>query len=130
MIENVNYDHKIDYAPIPPCMIMVDSLRVQQVLDNVISNSYKYAGTNVTIKSEIVHGFLELHIVDYGLGMNEEELPLLFNKYYRGGNVEGKNGSGLGLYISKYFMEHMEGEIDCYSRKDGFTVVLKIKLAY
>lgn len=129
MIENVNYDHKIGCASIPPCIIMMDPLRMQQVIDNIISNSYKYAGTNVTIMSHINQEYLELHIIDYGLGINEEELPLLFNKYYRGGNVEGKNGSGLGLYISNYFMEHMEGKIDCYNRKDGFTVVLKIKLA-
>jgi signal transduction histidine kinase len=129
MIENVNYDHQIVYDSIPQCIILTDPLRMQQVLDNIISNSYKYAGTKVTIKSEIKHGYLELYIIDFGSGIEEEELPLLFNKYYRGNNVGGKNGSGLGLYISKYFMENMYGQISCYNRKDGFTVVLKIMLA-
>lgn len=129
MIENVNYDHQIDYDPIPPCIILTDPVRMQQVIDNIISNSYKYAGTNVSIKSQIDQGYLELHIQDFGPGISEEELPLLFNKYYRGKNVEGKNGSGLGLYISKYFMENMDGQINCSNRCDGFTVVLKIKLA-
>lgn len=129
MIENVNYDHQIVYDSIPQCIILTDPLRMQQVLDNIISNSYKYAGTKVTIKSEIKHGYLELYIIDFGSGIEEEELPLLFNKYYRGKNVGGKNGSGLGLYISKYFMENMYGQISCYNRKDGFTVVLKIMLA-
>ena len=129
MIENVNYDHQIVYDSIPHCIILTDPLRMQQVLDNIISNSYKYAGTKVTIKSEIKHGYLELYIIDFGSGIEEEELPLLFNKYYRGKNVGGKNGSGLGLYISKYFMENMYGQISCYNGKDGFTVVLKIMLA-
>lgn len=129
MIENVNYDHQIVYDSIPQCIILTDPLRMQQVLDNIISNSYKYAGTKVTIKSGIKQGYLELHIIDYGSGIEEEELPLLFNKYYRGKNVGGKNGSGLGLYISKYFMENMYGQISCYNREDGFTVVLKIVLA-
>ncbi|MBU7594708.1 HAMP domain-containing histidine kinase [Metabacillus halosaccharovorans] len=129
MIENVNYDDRIVYDPIPACIILTDPLRMQQVIDNVISNSYKYAGTKITITSQIHKDFLELHIIDYGSGISEEELPLLFNKYYRGINVEGKNGSGLGLYISKYFMENLDGQISCYNRKDGFTVVLKIKLA-
>ncbi|MRX73436.1 sensor histidine kinase [Bacillus lacus] len=129
MIEHVNYDQQILCAPIPQCMIEMDTLRMQQVIDNIISNSYKYAGTKVTIQSEIHQGFLELHIIDYGPGMSEEELPLVFNKYYRGKNVSGKNGSGLGLYISKYLIEKMCGQIHCYDRKDGFTVVLKIKLA-
>lgn len=129
MIENVNYDHQIEYEPIPQCIILMDSLRTQQVIDNIISNSYKYAGTKITIKSQINQGYLELHILDFGPGVSEEELPLLLNKYYRGTNVEGKSGSGLGLYISKYFMENMYGQINCYNRCDGFTVVLKIKLA-
>ncbi|MFE3576037.1 ATP-binding protein [Lysinibacillus sp. NPDC059133] len=129
MIENVNYDNQIVYDSIPQCIILTDSVRMQQVIDNIISNSYKYAGTKVTIKSQIKQGYLELHIMDLGSGISEEELPLLFNKYYRGTNIGGKNGSGLGLYISKYFMENMYGQISCYNGHDGFTVVLKIKLA-
>lgn len=129
MIENVNYDHQIVYEPIPQCIILTDPLRMQQVIDNIISNSYKYAGTRVTIKSQINQEYLELHISDLGPGISDEELPLLFNKYYRGRNVASKNGSGLGLYISKYFMENMYGQINCYNQEDGFTVVLKIKLA-
>ncbi|MCC3357825.1 HAMP domain-containing sensor histidine kinase [Bacillus sp. REN16] len=129
MIENLNYDHKIFYEPIPPCIILTDPLRMRQVIDNIISNSYKYAGTKVTITSQINQGYLELHIIDHGPGISEDELPLLFNKYYRGKNVEGNNGSGLGLYISKYFMENMDGQISCFNLKNGFTVVLKIKLA-
>ncbi|MBB4822896.1 signal transduction histidine kinase [Sporosarcina luteola] len=129
MIEDVNYHHQIHYDPIPQCIILTDPVRMQQVIDNIISNSYKYAGTSISVQSQINEGYLELYIHDYGPGMREEELPLLFNKYYRGTNVEGKNGSGLGLYISKYFIENTLGQIDCYNRKDGFTVVLKIKLA-
>lgn len=128
IIENANYDNQIIYEPIPPCLILMDVVRMQQVIDNIIGNSYKYAGTRVTIKSQINQGYLELHILDFGPGISKEELPLLFNKYYRGKNVEGKNGSGLGLYISKYFMENMQGQISCHNRNDGFTVVLKIKL--
>lgn len=129
MIEDVNYHYKIQYDPIPQCIILTDAVRMQQVIDNIISNSYKYAGTSISIQSQINEGYLELHIHDFGPGMREEELPLLYNKYYRGTNVAGKNGSGLGLYISKYFIENTLGQIDCYNRKNGFTVVLKIKLA-
>ncbi|MFS0615815.1 sensor histidine kinase [Lederbergia ruris] len=129
MIENVNYDQQIIHDPIPECMILMDPVRMQQVIDNIISNSYKYAGTRITVHSQINQGYLELHILDFGPGISAEELPLLFNKYYRGKNVEGENGSGLGLFISKYFMENMKGEISCSNRNDGFTVVLKIKLA-
>ncbi|KGR77883.1 histidine kinase [Ureibacillus manganicus DSM 26584] len=129
MIENVNYDNQLIYDSIPQCIILIDPVRLQQVIDNIISNSYKYAGTKIEIKSQIHQGYLELHFNDFGLGIKEDELPLLFNKYYRGKNVEGKNGSGLGLYISKYFIENMNGKINCYNRNDGFTIVIKMKLA-
>lgn len=129
LFENVNYDQQIVYEPFPECIILMDPVRMQQVIDNVISNSYKYAGTKILITSRINQSDLELHITDFGKGISEEELPLLFNKYYRGRNVQGKNGSGLGLYISKYFMENMGGHISSQNRQDGFTVILKIKLA-
>jgi len=129
MIENVNLDHQISQEQIPDCIILVDGTRLQQVLDNVLSNSYKYAGTPVRIVSRISHTHLELHIMDYGKGIDEDELPLIFNKFYRGKNVEGKSGSGLGLYISQYFMQNMQGDIEAHNRPDGFTVIIKIKLA-
>jgi signal transduction histidine kinase len=129
MITNVNYDDQISYDPIPECIILTDVTRLQQVFDNILSNSYKYAGTAVTITSLVSHTHLELYIMDYGKGINGDELPLLFNKFYRGNNVERQSGSGLGLYISKYLMQRMQGEIECHNRDDGFTVTLKIKLA-
>src|SRR5207237_6550 len=101
MISNVNYDDQIRCDPIPECIILTDVTRLQQVLDNILSNSYKYAGTAVTIASLVNHTHLELYIMDYGDGISGDELPLLFNKFYRGNNVEGQSGSGLGLYISK-----------------------------
>ncbi|MEC0238288.1 HAMP domain-containing sensor histidine kinase [Paenibacillus dokdonensis] len=129
IIANVNYDDQISCDPIPACMIVTDVTRLQQVFDNILSNSYKYAGTSVKITSQINDAYLELHIMDYGQGIDEDELPLLFNKFYRGNNVEGQSGTGLGLFISKYFMQKMLGDIECHNRDDGFTVILRIKLA-
>lgn len=129
MLEHVNYDDKIVYEPIPPCLVVMDPLRMQQVIDNVVSNSYKYAGTDILVTSSIQQNYLELQIMDFGPGVDEQDLPLVFNKYYRGKHVEGRNGSGLGLYISKYFMDHMDALISCHNREDGFTVILKIRLA-
>lgn len=129
MMESVNFDDRIRCDPIPECLILMDAMRLQQVLDNVISNAYKYAGTSVSIHCRITAAHLELHIKDYGQGVHEDELPLVFNKFYRGNNAEGKSGSGLGLYLSNYFMQHMQGEMECLNRQDGFTVILKLKLA-
>ncbi|OAB42244.1 HAMP domain-containing sensor histidine kinase [Paenibacillus glacialis] len=129
LIENSNYDDKIEWDDVPECIISTDLARLQQVFDNVLSNSYKYANTSVRITQQIVGPYLEVKIMDYGTGVSEDELPLLFNKFYRGDHVEGQVGSGLGLYISKYLMEKMQGYIICYNRTDGFTVTLQIPLS-
>ena len=129
IITNVNYDDQISWDPIPECIILTDVTRLQQVFDNILSNSYKYAGTVVTITSLVTHTHLELRIMDYGSGINGDELPLVFNKFYRGNNAEGKSGSGLGLFISKYLMQNMQSDIECHNRDDGLTVILRIKLA-
>jgi len=128
MIENVNFDDQVQCEPIPECIILTDPVRLQQVFDNVISNSYKYAGTSVCIISQIVPGYLQVDIIDHGPGVQAEELPLLFHKFYRGDNVVGRQGAGLGLYISRYLMQSMNGEIECHNRSDGFMVTLRIKL--
>jgi signal transduction histidine kinase len=126
---NVIEDKQISCEPIPECIVLTDVMRLQQVLDNILSNANKYAGTSVTIAPRITHTHLELHIMDYGKGIKQEELPLLFNKFYRGNNAEGLSGTGLGLYISKHFMLGMQGDIECHNRDDGFTVIVRIKLA-
>lgn len=129
MIASINYDDRIRCGPVPACVIVADASRLQQVFDNVLSNAYKYAGTPVTITSRIHEGYLELQLMDYGKGVDPDEIPLLSGKFYRGSNSEGMGGTGLGLYISHYFMKHMEGDLTCRNREDGFTVELKLKLA-
>ncbi len=61
--------------------------------------------------------------------MAEEELSLILTKFYRGTNAKAKSGYGLGLFISKYLMEQMSGNILCENRPDGFAVCVSLKLA-
>jgi signal transduction histidine kinase len=107
----------------------MDELRLAQVIDNIISNSYKYAGTSINVSSRIAGQYLEIAFQDYGPGVSEDESPLLFNKFYRAENSKGKSGSGLGLYISKYLINKMSGEIDCDNTGDGFIMILKLLIA-
>lgn len=128
MIDSVNYDNRIICGDIPECLLLTDTNRLQQVIDNVVSNAYKYSDGSVAIQAKLVNEYLELSITDEGKGMKEDEIPLIFRKFYRGSNADGQNGSGLGLYISKYLMNKMQGDIYCFNHNDGFTVVLQIKL--
>ncbi|MDE7131702.1 MAG: HAMP domain-containing histidine kinase [Lachnospiraceae bacterium] len=111
---------------IPECLLYFDKLRLQQVLDNIINNSYKYAGTEVKVRFiESTDGII-IKIRDFGQGTTEDELALIKEKFYRGNNTEGKSGSGLGLYLADNFMIQMGGELECYN-EDGFVVELFLR---
>lgn len=126
MIRAADYNGSTVVSPIPACMVQADPQRLQQVIDNVISNSYKYAGTSIRVAFAVRGQYLEVEFRDFGQGVSPEELPLLLHKYYRAKNAQGKNGAGLGLYISKYLMNRMSGSIVCRNLEDGFAVTLKL----
>lgn len=129
IIRSADYENRVTYFSIPSCIILADMLRLQQVFDNIIGNSYKYAGTDIEIQANFEEHFLKLDIKDFGAGVTEEELPLLFQKFFRSKNADTKGGYGLGLYISKYLIEQMNGKIECINCTDGFTIRLMLHLA-
>ncbi|MCL2605339.1 MAG: HAMP domain-containing histidine kinase [Defluviitaleaceae bacterium] len=129
LCKNSDYEGRIGSLVVPDCIVLADPLRLQQVFDNIIRNSYKHADTGITVESRINGQALAIDIIDYGEGVPEEELPLLVNKYYRGKNAGQTEGYGLGLYLSKYFMEQMGGGLTCANRAGGFSVTLELRLA-
>lgn len=108
---------------IPECLLLYDKLRLQQVLDNILNNSYKYAGTVVKVRFREEKEGVFIEIRDFGAGVSEEEMALIREKFYRGSNTGGKSGSGLGLYLASNFMEQMGGGMEYYNEK-GFVVSL------
>ena len=129
IINNADYEELIQPFEIPNCIVCVDLLRLQQVFDNIIGNSYKYARTDIKINSLLDEQYLFIEIYDFGAGISENELPFIFNKFYRGKNTDSKSGYGLGLYISKFLMGQMGGNIHCENHADGFVVRLTLIIA-
>ena len=129
LIKNADYNNQVTIGRIPECIVIVDELRLAQVIDNIISNSYKYAGTSIEASLHIGDKYLEIAFKDYGLGVEVNETPLIFNKFYRAKNSVGKSGAGLGLYISKYLISKMCGDIHCQNVQDGFVITLKLLIA-
>lgn len=123
-----DYEHLLHRMDVKDCLVTCDLLRLQQVCDNLFSNSYKYAHTPIAVDSWISDGFLYLEISDEGVGVLPEERPLLKQRYYRGSNSTGIGGSGIGLFISEYFMEKMGGLLEIENQEKGFGVVLALKL--
>lgn len=108
------------------CLVWMDRLRMEQVIDNIVNNSFKYAKTPVTVHFEDKKDGISITIKDKGKGVSEEELPLVTEKFFRGSNAKGESGSGLGMYLVKRFMEQMYGEVECFI-DEGFGVTLFLK---
>ena len=111
---------------IPECLLYMDRLRLEQVVDNIINNSFKYAGTAIFVSFDEKDNGIYVTIRDKGPGVLEEELILVKEKFYRGSNTKGKSGSGLGLYLAENFMSQMQGGMDCYN-ENGFVTILFLK---
>lgn len=117
---------------IPNLLIDIDKDKITQVINNIISNAVKYTYSNgiISISFKKIHDGLEIKIRDDGVGIVAEELPLVFNKFYRCEKHRNQNipGSGLGLSIAKYIVEMHNGSIEMVSNKDrGTTVIAKIR---
>ena len=104
--------------------IPVDRKRLEQVLENVFNNARKYAKPPITVWTEVSETDYKIHIKDNGKGILPEDIPFVFEKFYRGKNTSGKPGSGLGLYIVKYIMNQMDGEVIIQSGENGLEVIL------
>jgi signal transduction histidine kinase len=127
MFEDINHLGMIHITNTQPsCLIYCDNLRLNQVIDNVINNSYKYANTDINVSYKEESDYISIEIRDYGHNVESLELPLVFEKFYRGKNAISHSGAGLGLYLAKQFMEGMDGSITCHVDQ-GFIVTLRIK---
>lgn len=117
----LNKNHKISYKfsdnyPI----IKTDPKLFRQVLDNILSNAIKYSpdGGTITISLNTTSDKeIKISISDQGLGINKEEIPKIFSRFYRSNNPNLQNisGSGLGLAICKEIIATLNGKIEVES---------------
>ena len=129
LIRNSDHLRKANDPEVPPCPVFVDKMRLQQVFDNIFMNSYKYAGTPITVTCFRDEEYLIVRIADKGPGVPQSELPLLTQKFERGSNASSKDGAGLGLFLSDYFISRMNGRLVLENADPGFAAVVYIRVA-
>lgn len=125
---------------IPDILIEGDRKRLIQVFGNIIGNSRKYGldKTNkaagkieISVEKKEIKGKDREAVIDfkdYGSGVCDEDMPFLFDKFYRGKNAGEEEGAGLGLYIVKYIMEQMNGSVEAANCRDGFLITLHVRI--
>jgi signal transduction histidine kinase len=108
-------------------LVKGDLERVFEVIGNIIENAFKY-GDGKEIKISLYEeDYCQLiKIFNTGETINQNEFNHIFDSFYRGSNAKDKQGNGLGLYICKYIMKKMDGEIFAECERGGmsFTLVL------
>ena len=104
-------------------------MQFKRVIKNLIQNalSYSETSTDVDIKTNIQGGNVYISVIDYGKGISQKDIGLIFNKYYSTSKKYRKIGTGLGLYLSKQIVEAHDGEISVTS-EEGVLTEFKIKL--
>ena len=116
--------------PYDDCILKGDKSRLIEVLQNIMENAIKYGdGQEIRISFEDEEDCKLIHIKNTGCNLKEEELPNLFDSFYRGSNSHGVKGNGLGLYICKTLMRKMDGEIFAGMDEDVFCVTIVVRKA-
>ncbi len=119
------------HSPDAPVTLQADSFRLRQVLLNLLTNAIKYTpdGGDITIEIDATEDHVAISVVDTGIGMDQEHLDLIFNRFYRVDKTGNRNdgGSGLGLAIVKWIVDAHQGTVEVTSspgQGSRFTVTL------
>jgi len=119
-----NYNITIDIQNDLP-EIEIDFILIMKVLTNILDNAAKYSsGKNeIRITAEIVKNFIEIKIIDSGIGIPAPDLKYVFDKFYRVKRQHNYEGTGLGLSVCKGIVEAHNGKIQAENHKGGGTTI-------
>lgn len=112
------------------CKLLFNEKWTTEVFVNILENAVKYSprDTRLHIRVCPMELFTEVQFQDYGIGIKDSELPDIFKRFYRSKDVENKEGSGIGLYLSQLILEKEKGYMTVtsqYGTGSCFSVFLQ-----
>jgi two-component system sensor histidine kinase KdpD len=123
-IKKLDTQHEIKITiPDEPIMIPMDGILIKQVLINLFDNAIKYTPNHSTIemKAFLKDDFVYFEVIDNGNGIPDENLPLIFNRFF---TTSSSRGIGLGLAICKSIITAHGGEISAFNNENGGATFL------
>jgi len=134
VMQHILHHHTLTSVFCDDVQVMIDELRMEQVLSNILSNAGKYSerNTHIVINTNLSQpGFITVSITDQGRGMTAETTRSVFDKFYRAKDVlKSHSGLGMGLYITSKIITDHGGEIWVKSLEgNGSTFYFTIPLA-
>jgi signal transduction histidine kinase len=111
-----------------PTRAAPDPFRV--ILENLLDNARKYGGDRpVRLRARVEGDRVALEVVDGGVGFRDTDADAIFEPYQRGSNMEGRHGTGLGLYIARTLARSLEGDLRAASLGEGRGATFTLWLA-
>lgn len=105
------------------CMNL-DTVKMESVITNLLSNAIKYVPDQsgvIVVRTALEKDLLTIDIQDNGPGVDDEDLPMIFIRYFQGKNSQKKGGTGIGMYLVRKFVQLHGGTVDAYTNK-GLTI--------
>ncbi|MEG1942969.1 MAG: HAMP domain-containing sensor histidine kinase, partial [Angelakisella sp.] len=122
--KTLSYEEPEFFAP-----LLGDKNRLRQVFVNILDNALKYSdsGDSVTVTAALAEGILTVTVSDTGIGIAQDDLPKVKDKFYKGKST--RRGSGIGLAVADEIISMHGGSLSLNSIKDsGTTVTIKLPI--
>jgi|TARA_B100001964_G_C14255018_1_gene611914 signal transduction histidine kinase len=114
-------------------LIMVDTLKIAQVFQNIVSNALHFMpkGGKLTVRIKKMHNFINIKFKDTGIGMDKKTLSNIFAEFFKADKSRHSEGQGLGLSICKEVLKNHKGRIRAESKGlgKGSTIVIDIPIS-
>ncbi len=113
-------------------LVLADRERLQQVIINIVHNAIKFTPSQgkITIQSDATDNSIMVHVSDTGIGISRDDLPHIFERFFKADKSRSNSGSGLGLAIAKHIVQAHNGKIWVQSQEgQGSTFSFSIPLS-
>ena len=116
-------------------LIYLDEEKIETILTNLVSNAFKYTGENgkiiisFALEGEGKEKFLDVSVSDTGIGINEEEIGHIFERFYQAeSNKLNTSGAGIGLHLVKNLVDLHKGTISVRSDHEGMKTIFHVRI--
>ncbi len=121
----------MDVETLPTVEVVGDGGRLREMIGNLVHNAIKYTSSpgRVDVSMKVLDGRAEISIVDTGIGISAEDLPRVFDRFYRADKARASAGTGLGLAISRWIARAHGGDVrlsSAVSKGTTVTVILPV----